>query len=258
MEPSLKYLKIILPASIAIALLAFFLLNSQNVETLSPKSGDVVEAIYGLGKVKTDKVFEVKTGIVTNITDLLVKEGDVVKKGTKLISFAETASFYAPFDGTVTAINYQLGELVPPSTPIIRLENLEHKYIEVSLEQEAALKVRKGQKAQINFESQSNIMLNGIVQNIYAKKGEFITHIDVENLGENILPGMTADVVIEVGNIKDVLLIPASSISSGFVTRKRDGKKSKIEVKTGHSDGAWVQLLEGDIKLTDELIIKSK
>jgi macrolide-specific efflux system membrane fusion protein len=253
----LKYLKIILPTTLAIGILFFMYNRTQNTETLSPKNGDVVEAIYGLGKVKTDKVFEVKTGIVTNITDLLVKEGDVVKKGTKLISFAETASFFAPFDGTITTIHYQLGELVPPSTPIIRLENLEHKYIEVSLEQEAALKVRKGQKAQINFESQSNIMLNGIVQNIYAKKGEFITHIEVENLGENILPGMTADVVIEVGNIKNVLLIPASSISSGYITRKRNGKKSKVEVKIGHSDGAWVQIIDGDIVLTDELLIKS-
>jgi multidrug efflux pump subunit AcrA (membrane-fusion protein) len=94
------------------------------------------------------------------------------------------------------------------------------------------------------------------VQNIYAKKGEFITHIEVSNLGQNILPGMTADVVIEVGNIKGVLLIPASSISSGYVTRQRGGKKSKVEVKTGHSDGAWVQLIDGDILITDELIIK--
>jgi len=256
MEFCLKYLKILLPATIFGGALLFLLYNSQTFETLNPKSGDVVEAIYGLGKVKTDKVFEVKTGIVTNITNLLVKEGDEIKKGTKLISFAETASFFAPFDGTITAINYQLGELVPPSTPIIRLENLDHKYIEVSLEQEAALKVRRGQKAQINFESQSTIMLNGIVQNIYAKKGEFITHIEVTNLGENILPGMTADVVIEVGNIKGALLIPASSISSGYVTRKRDGKKSKVEVKTGHSDGAWVQLLDGDILVTDELLIQ--
>lgn len=57
------------------------------------------------------------------------------------------------------------------------------------------------------------------MKSIYPKRGEFIAHIESENIPSNILPGMTADVVIEVGKKKDVILIPVKSITDGRVVR---------------------------------------
>ncbi|MCB9062215.1 MAG: efflux RND transporter periplasmic adaptor subunit [Halobacteriovoraceae bacterium] len=245
---------------ITLSLLAtiFLIFNQKNFSYLDLKEGKVIEAVYGLGQVKSDQIFEVKIGILTNVLDLFVKEGQFIEKGSNIISFEGGSTFQAPFEGTITYVGLQKGEIATPQIPIIRLENLNQKYIEVSLEQEAALKVRKGQKAKVLFESLRKDEFEGNVSTIFPKNGEFVAHITIKNLTDNILPGMTADIVIQVGEKDKALLIPIKAISAGRVTRLRDTKKSKIDVKIGHSDGLWGELLEGDLKLGDQLVLKGR
>ncbi len=145
-----------------------------------------------------------------------------------------------------------------PQISIMRLEDLEDKYIEVSLEQDAALRVRTGQTAKVIFESLKSIELKGKVQSLFPKKGEFIAHIEVKDIPENIMSGMTADIVVEVGKKKDVILIPLKAISEGRVVRMRADKKAVIDVEIGYTDGVWAELVSGDITLDDELVIKGK
>ncbi len=232
--------------------------NKKQTQYLKAKKGDVLEAIYGLGKVQSDEVFELKIGIIANIGKLFVKEGDLVSKGAPMLTIEGVGSFKAPFDGTITFVAFKDGEIVTPQVPILRLENLTKKYIEVSLEQDAALKVRPGQQTKLIFQSLQGEPIEGLVEKIYPKKGDFIAHIEAEKIDSNVLPGMTADVVIEVGQKTDVLLIPVKAISSGRVVRKRNGKKQKVPVTIGHTDGLWTELVEGDILLTDELVVKGQ
>ncbi len=256
---SKKY--IILIVLVILALIAGISVKSyqnKHLLLLSPKKGDIKEAIYGLGTVASNKIFEVKTGMMASVLKQYVNEGDQVKKGDMLISFDGSASFEAPFAGTITKVQYREGEIALPQIPVMRLEDLNDKYIEVSLEQEAALRVRKGQQAQIIFASLMGEKMQGTVKSIYPKDGDFLTHIIVNNLKENILPGMTADVVIEVGSKKDALLIPIKAITDGQVLRKRAGKRSKVAIEIGHNDGTWAEVTSGDIKLTDQLVVKEK
>jgi|TARA_Y100000748_G_C15478724_1_gene481896 multidrug efflux pump subunit AcrA (membrane-fusion protein) len=242
---------------IILGLLSFFY-QKKNTQYLKVKKGDVQEAIYGLGKVRSRSTFDVKIGIMTNISKLYVKEGEKVKKNQKLISFSGASLFRAPFEGTITNIELKEGEVALPQISIMRLEDLEDKYIEVSLEQDAALRVRTGQTAKVIFESLKSIELKGKVQSLFPKKGEFIAHIEVKDIPENIMSGMTADIVVEVGKKKDVILIPLKAISEGRVVRMRADKKAVIDVEIGYTDGVWAELVSGDITLDDELVIKGK
>ncbi len=228
----------------------------KNFELISPKQGEVVEAIYGLGKVKSEETFEIKLGVITTVEQLYVGEGDEVLKGSNLISFEGSRLFKAPFSGTITKINYEKGEVVTPQSVVLRVENLKKKYIEVSLEQDAALRVKTGLSTQITFESENQKKYQGKVEHIYPRDGEFITHVSVENLSHNILPGMTADVVIVVGSNKNVLLIPAKAVIDGKVSILREKKREKINIETGNNDGMWVEVLGNTIKLSDEIIMK--
>ena len=101
------------------------------------------------------------------------------------------------------------------------MEDLADKYIEVSLEQEGALRVKEGQQVKILFESLRGNVFKGKVQAIFPKNEEFITHIEVEGLGAEVLPGMTADVSITVSTHDDALLVPVSGVSNGVVLVKR-------------------------------------
>ncbi len=226
-------------------------------EYISPRKGSIVEAIYGLGKVKSRRQYEVKIGVMSKVRKVYVQEGQKVTQGSALVAFDDSGIFKAPFDGTVTNIAYQPPQTVLPQTTVLSMEDLSDKYIEVSLEQEGALRVREGQKVKVLFESIRGNVFKGEVQAIFPKNDEFITHIEVEGLGSEVLPGMTADVSITVSTHENALLIPVSGVSNGIVLVKRENnKKEKVAVKIGSVDGAWAEVLEGDIRLSDKVVTK--
>lgn len=231
--------------------------QQRSYETLHPRKGAITESIYGLGKVRTDRRFEVKLGLTSAIYQTWVAEGDFVKQGAPLLR-TDPTTFRAPFDGTVTLVAFHVGEVAPPQQVLLRLEDLKDRYIELSLEQESALRVRKGQSAKVSFESLRNEKLTGEVTTLYARDDEFVARIQVKGLGDGILPGMTADVSVEVGAIGDALLIPVRAISSGTALVVRpDGKRERVKVEIGHVDRDWAEVKSGAISLEDELLVSA-
>lgn len=226
---------------------------------VSPIKGDIIEAIYGLGKVKSDSRYEVKVGIMTTVEKLYVREGDQVNAGAPLIKFKDSGIFKSPMAGTVTHVNQYEKETVLPQAPVIRVENLIKRHIEVSLEQNGALSVSEGQVAKVVFESLRNQKYEGKVKSLFPRDDEFIAHIEVQDLPGNVLPGMTADVAIIVGNKKQVQLIPLAAIENGMVTVKREGeRRKKVEVKIGTVDGQYAELVDAPLKYDDQLLIRKE
>lgn len=242
---------LLLVAGVAIS--AFVVRNNQ-VEYVKPRYGPIVEAIYGLGKVKTDRVYEVKLGVIKIVKRIYVREGMNVKRGDRLVSFDNDLVFTAPFSGTVTLVAFHENQSVFPQQPVVRVEDLNTKYIEVSLEQQGALRVRPGLPVRVVFESIRGEVLNGKVSAIFSRNEEFLAHIDVP-LADNILPGMTADVAIEVSHKDKALLVPLSAITDGRVRVRRDGKRKTVKLEIGSIDGNWAEVLGGDISVDDEILV---
>jgi multidrug efflux pump subunit AcrA (membrane-fusion protein) len=227
----------------------------NGMDYVNPRYGPIVEAIYGLGKVKTERVYEVKLGVVKTLRRLYVQEGDTVKKGAPLVGFDGGLLFRAPFDGTVTLIAFREEQSVFPQQTVLRLEDLSTRYVEVSLEQEGALRVRPGQPVHVVFESLRGEQLSGKVAAIFSRNDEFLAHINVP-LAPNVLPGMTADVAIETGRKDKALLVPVSAITDGRVRIMRDGKRKTVKLKIGNIDGNWAEVLGGNLRTTDEVIVR--
>ncbi|MCG6976727.1 MAG: efflux RND transporter periplasmic adaptor subunit [Acidiferrobacterales bacterium] len=240
--------------SLGLVALGIYALTKNRADYVSPKYGPIVEAIYGLGKVKTDNVFEVKLGVIKTLQKLYVREGQVVKKGDPLVRFESDLLFRAPFSGTITNVAFHEDQYVFPQQTVVRLEDLSTKYIEVSLEQQGALRVKPGLPVRVVFESIRGEVLKGKVSAVFSRNDEFLAHIDVP-LADNILPGMTADVAIEVDRKDKVLLVPLSAISDGRIKLKRDGKRKTVQLKIGSVDGNWAEVVEGDVSLEDQIIV---
>jgi multidrug efflux pump subunit AcrA (membrane-fusion protein) len=230
--------------------------RKNRYELVPPKYGPVVEAIYGLGRVKTDQFYEVKLGITATVSKVFVREGDLVQAGEKLVQIVETPAFRAPFSGTVTFIDAHEDQSVFPQQPLLRLENLKAKYIEVSLEQQGALRVSKGQKVRVAFESLRGENREGVVTAVFPRNDEFLAHIKVEELSEQILPGMTADLAIEVGRKEKALLVPLAGVNNGRLLVVREGKRKPMQVKIGTTDGQWAEIEEGEILESDLILVK--
>lgn len=253
-----KHYKLWLFISIVLVLVIIALLLSlgrNNLEYIHPRYGDVVEAIYGLGKVKTRSAYDLKLGIIKTVDKLFVQEGDHVDKGQSLVRMDDGTLFKAPISGTVTLVAFTEAQPVFPQQTILRIENLQNKFIEVSLEQQGALRVQVGQPVKVLFESVRNEVLPGQVDALFPRNEEFLVHINVTGLGDNVLPGMTADVSIEVGKKSNVLLVPLSGVQNGQVRLRRDGKTIVVSVKLGNIDGNWAEVTEGDILPSDEVIV---
>lgn len=246
--------KILIPLIVILAAAAaWYFFNQKKYVIVHPHKGDITEAVYGLGKVKSHQKFDVIIGIMSTMTNQYVDEGYNVKEGEPLLQFERAPVVRAPFSGTVTLLRVKKGETALPNMPILRLENLNSRFIELSIEQESALRIQKGQKARISFESLRGNVLNGTVTALFPREDEFIVQVEVNNLQPNVLPGMTADVSVEVGKIKDGILIPVASISEGMVTVKRDGHWKKEQVSVGHANGTDVEVLGGTLKESDEI-----
>jgi multidrug efflux pump subunit AcrA (membrane-fusion protein) len=252
-----RRIQIIVAAGLAgLLALGAWLWRSNNLEYVAPRHGPIIDAIYGLGKVKTQRFYEVKLGVTFTIERLYVREGDRVVRGQPLIKFEGAAVFRAPFAGTVTLVAFQEAQSVFPQQTALRLDDLTTKYIEVSLEQQGALRVRTGQPVKVVFEGIRGEVLQGQVATVFSRNDEFLAHIKVP-LADNILPGMTADVSIEAGKRDNALLVPAAAITNGRVTVLRDGKRETVKLKIGGIDGQWAEVLEGDLRDSDRVIMKA-
>ena len=191
-----------------------YISRSERIKTVRLHSGTILESVYGIGTVTANKRFQIKIGVVGHIDHVYVKEGDSVSKGNPIIN-VDGLIWRAPFAGTITYFPYKLGEMAFPESPLVVLVDMRDRYLLVSLEQQGALRVRPGQDVHLSFDSLREETYSGVVKSVYSNDTNFLARIDIGNLPDRILPGMTADVAIILRSKDKVLLVPVAAIDRG-------------------------------------------
>lgn len=242
-------------------LIYFFLtlsfISCNKTPPIHPRMGAITESVYAIGNVKSDEDYHLKLSVVSSIKEFYVKEGEFVKKGDRLVTTDTGVTFRTPISGIVTSIPVSLGETIAAQTAILSVINLKNLYLEASLEQSGALKIVKGQKVVITFESFRQNQYLGKVKNLIPRDNEFIVQVEVDKLPENIMPGMNADLSIEINTKPKAVLIPVGAVSNGMITLIKNGKKEKVKVSLGSSDAEWAEVLEPKLEETDEIILNT-
>ena len=247
----------LVPVSLVPAIIfLLYLYLKPGIITKKPIKGPIIEAVYGIGTITSEHIYNLKIGIITEIAKLYIREGDYVKKEDRLLRIPGIPDFRAPFSGMITSVRFYEGEPVFPQLPILTLVDTKNLYLSVILEQEAALRVKPGQNARFTFESLRAKKFQGKIRSVYPSEGQFRVYIEMENLPPEILPGMTADVSIEVSRRENVMLIPVASVHSGKVILYRDGKKKKVDVEIGSIDADRAEVLSGDVRMDDDILIQ--
>jgi multidrug efflux pump subunit AcrA (membrane-fusion protein) len=236
-------------------LLAFLFLFSCQKAMIHPEKGEIVEAVYGLGIIKSENNYNAKAAILSSVKEFYVNEGDDVEKGQKLFITDQGSLISAPFAGRVTERSVPVSENLFPQTVILRLVDLKNLYLEVSLEQQGAMKLSKGMKAEISFEFFRNKKLTGTISTIYPKNEQFIAKVLIEEWPKGVLPGMSADVAFEVARKTGVTLIPMKAVANGHILIKRNNKKEKIAVQLGLMDQEKAEVLAPELSSSDEIIL---
>jgi HlyD family secretion protein len=238
------------------------------------------------GFVAQSDVDSAQTAYETALAQKRSAGGQVIQAQGQL-SAAETNLRYAtirsPVDGIVISRNVDAGQTVAASfqTPTLFTiaQDLTKMQIDTNVDEADIGKVRTGQQATFNVDAYPERTFRGKV--VQVRSAPIVTQnvvtynvvVEVDN-GELLLkPGMTANVSIHVRELPGVLKIPNAALrfrpSDGkkpeekkgaggqrVYLLEKDGKTRPVSVKGGVSDGANTQLVEGDLKEGDLLVVE--
>ena len=233
------------------------IVRSEGIVSEPLKRGTIFQSVYGIGTVTAAKSFQIKSGVTQTINAAFVVEGDTVAKGARLLTIDNVVRT-APFAGTITSLPNKVGENVFIDVPVLILVDLLDRYVVVSLEQQGALRILRGQKAVLSFDTMRNSNFEGEVKSVYSNATNFLARINIPNFPPKIMPGMTADVAITIDKHDNVLLLPIAALEGGkYVWVKTFGSK-KVEVKVGFVDKAFAEVLSGDLHEGDRVLIRKQ
>jgi HlyD family secretion protein len=205
------------------------------------------------------------------------------------LSSAETNLHYtriiSPVDGIVVSRNVDVGQTVAASfqTPTLFsiAQDLTKMQIDTSVDEADIGKIKTGQEVDFTVDAYPDITFRGKVwqiRNAPITVQNVVTYdvvIQVNNPDLKLKPGMTANVSIIVAMKKDVLKIPNAALrfkpsgKSVTATEKKTEKKGpgvwildknnpkRIPVSPGISDGSSTEVVSGEIREGQELIVES-
>jgi RND family efflux transporter MFP subunit len=144
---------------------------------------------------------------------------------------------------------------------IFSLPDMSNMQVKVSIHESLVKKIKPGLMAEIRVDAFPNLVLVGKVKTVSqladSNRGwmtggvkEYTTVVTVEKMPkEDLKPGMTAEVKINVSEIDDVLLVPIQSVAEhkgeffAFVTR--GDRVERRKVKVGDTNEKLVQVIDG-------------
>lgn len=228
---------------------------------------DTVETNYEMSKAQ---VSAAKSQIAQ--TEAALKNAQTNLGYTRILS---------PVDGVVISRNVDVGQTVAASfqTPTLFTiaQDLTKMQINTNVDEADIGKVSIGYDVGFTVDAYPDITFKGRVwqvRNAPITIQNVVTYdvvIKVDNPELKLKPGMTANVSIIVSTKKDVLKIPNAALrfrpseKVAAVAEKKGagvwiiekGKPKRIPITTGISDGNFTELVSGDIREGQEVIVES-
>ena len=173
----------------------------------------------------------------------------------------------APFDGTVTGLDLQVGQIVGPSAPVGVLANLAAGTLEVvaDMSEVDVARVEVGQEANVTLDALRDRDLTGHVTSVAAVGTSiqgvvnYRVVISLDGADPAIKPGMSASVSIVTERRENVLLVPIRAIRSvggkRLVHLLRDGQIISVPVQVGLTGDEGTEILNDTIKEGDVLVM---
>ncbi|RII28994.1 MAG: efflux RND transporter periplasmic adaptor subunit [Geobacter sp.] len=213
--------------------------------------------------------------------------GSFSQAGTNL----RYATIRSPVDGIVVSRNVDVGQTVAASfqTPTLFTiaQDLTRMEIDTSVDEADISQVKVGQPVTFTVDAYPENRFKGTVRQVRSAPVvaqnvvTYVVVIDVDNKDMKLKPGMTANVSIETARKDNVLILPAAALrfkpkavkdakgKPGAPTAPRKMKKEAsqqvfilsqenkpVPVKTGINNDGQVEILEGNLKENDGVIVE--
>ncbi len=268
--------------------------NKKTVtETITPGRGNIEVLITTTGTVQPQNRLEMKPPISGRIEEILVREGNRVKKGevvawmssierAALLDAArskggETLQYWedaykptpliAPINGDVIVRAVEPGQSVTSGDPVVVLSD--RLIIKAQVDETDIGRVREGQGAFVSLDAYPGEKVLARVDHISyeSKLVNNVTIYEVDVLPQKVpkvfRSGMTANVSIIEKTRRNVLRLPADAIrrekDGTFVSVKENGqgKSTLRKIGTGLSNEDFVEITSG-LDEKDTVIVEKK
>ncbi len=167
----------------------------------------------------------------------------------------------APFDGVVTEVNLEVGELaqmtsVNPALPPLRLVDLKPRLVKGRIDEVDLAKVHAGSRARIKVPAVGARVFAAVVSRVVpfvnsAKEQDRTSQVElrIPDSDSSIPVGASADIEIVVDSKSDALAVPTRALlghtGAKYVFRAVAGQLVKTAVSTGIGNYDRTELLSG-------------
>jgi macrolide-specific efflux system membrane fusion protein len=294
---NLKNIKIIIPLVILILstlAVGVFYLRKNDAKVIYREvpvtRGDLIIKVQSSGTVSPQNRLEIKPPIAGRIEEVLVKEGEFVKKGRVLawISSSERAALLdsvrtqgaaeikkwedlykatpviAPISGTIILRNVESGQSFTNTESIFTMAD--RLTVKALVDETDISQIKIGQKSTITLDAYPNNPITGTVVHVAYDATvtnnvtTYICDVLPDEVPKFMRSGMTSNVSIEVSKKENVFMLPLTAIitdQEGSRARIKNTKKfSMVPIETGSDDGKIAEIVaglsDGDIVLVEE------
>lgn len=177
----------------------------------------------------------------------------------------DQAKILAPFDGVVTAVEPQPGDLVTTGKTAFRVDDLSHLLVDVQISEVDINSVEVGQLVTLAFDAVQGKSYNGEIVKASgvgdAASGavNFTVTVELTDADEQVKPGMTAAVTIRVKEVKDALLVPNRAVrvvnGQRVVYILKDGLLTLVTVRLGATSDSMSEVVGGDLQAGDTIVL---
>jgi len=153
----------------------------------------------------------------------------------------------SPMDGVILDRYCNLGEYVPPQTQICRIGSAENQVVAQVNEEDVGY-LTPGMKAKIRLYAHQDHDIIGTLTKILPQAENQVYHVifSLDNPPALLLPGMTGEMNIIIGERQNTLTIPSRAIRHGnVVLAVVNGRVREVMVKTGFHTLERTEVLEG-------------
>jgi RND family efflux transporter MFP subunit len=166
----------------------------------------------------------------------------------------------APFDGIVSAVFARPGDLIGANNPIATLISTS-RTVEAKISQEDFADIKLGQKATVRFLGRDNDTFLATVDQILptaeAETQRYLVHLEVKCPPEVLVPGLTGEANIIVGQRDAKALIPRRALFGNNVYAVENGRVRLKKVEVGYVSLNKAEitsgLAPGDLVIVEEL-----
>ena len=164
----------------------------------------------------------------------------------------------APFEGVVSAVFARPGDLIGANAPIATLISTS-RTVEAKISQEDFADIKLGQKATVRFLGRENDTYPAEVVQILptaeADTQRYLVHLDVKCPAEVLVPGLTGEVNIIVGERPAKALIPRRALFGSNVYAVVNGRVQLRKVDVGYVSLNKVEITKG-LATGDQVIVE--